>query len=145
VLALKLDGNLPKLNAVAAVLSLCRHGMTMLRAKRAVEHLIEAGEATVSIPSVADAEAFARELAESGIGAAAVAARDVDVRTLRENLRLTQEQFALQFGFEIDAVRNWEHGRRSPDKAARSYLRVIERMPEAARKAQEDMLVPPPT
>jgi putative transcriptional regulator len=54
----------------------------------------------------------------------------VDVRKLRERLGLTQEQFSLRFGLELDAVRNWEYGRRQLDKAARSYLAVIERDPE---------------
>jgi putative transcriptional regulator len=48
---------------------------------------------------------------------------------------LTQEQFTLRFGLELDAVRNWEYGRREPDVAAKSYLTVIERDPEAVQEA----------
>ena len=59
----------------------------------------------------------------------------VDVRKLRERLSLTQEQFALRFGLELDAVRNWEYGRREPDAAAKSYLTVIDKAPEAVQEA----------
>jgi putative transcriptional regulator len=40
-----------------------------------------------------------------------------------------------RFGPELDAVRNWEYSRREPDAAARSYLTVIERDPEAVQEA----------
>jgi len=64
-----------------------------------------------------------------------VTPRAVDVRKLRERLGLTQEQFSLRFGLELDAVRNWEYGRREPDAAARSYLAVIDKDPEAVQEA----------
>jgi len=32
-------------------------------------------------------------------------------------------------------VRNWEYGRREPDRAAKSYLAVIDRDPERVREA----------
>jgi putative transcriptional regulator len=57
--------------------------------------------------------------------------------------RLTQEQFALRYGLDLDAVRNWEHKRRTPDLAAQSYLRVIERMPQEASEAQEAAITEP--
>jgi putative transcriptional regulator len=46
-----------------------------------------------------------------------------------------QAQFAAAFGLELDAIRNWEQGRRRPEGAARAYLKVIEREPEAVRRA----------
>ncbi len=64
-----------------------------------------------------------------------VAPVSVDVRGLRERLGLTQEHFAPRFCLELDAVRNWEYGRREPDAAAKSYLTVIERDPEAVQEA----------
>jgi putative transcriptional regulator len=39
----------------------------------------------------------------------------VDVRAIRERVRLSQEGFALRFGFSAAAVRDWEQGRRRPD------------------------------
>ncbi len=53
-----------------------------------------------------------------------------DVRQLRERLRLTREQFAARYGLDIETVRNWEAGRREPDRTARSYLLAIANAPE---------------
>ncbi len=44
---------------------------------------------------------------------------DVDVAVIRKRLGLTQSDFATRFGFKLDAVQNWEQGRRRSDGAAR--------------------------
>ena len=59
----------------------------------------------------------------------------VDVRAIRRKVGLSQAKFATNFGFSIDAVRNWEQGRRQPDVAARAFLIVIDREPDAVRRA----------
>jgi putative transcriptional regulator len=59
----------------------------------------------------------------------------VDVKAIRAKLGMSQAQFAASFGFALDAVQNWEQGRRRPDGAARAFLKVIEREPEAVRRA----------
>ena len=59
----------------------------------------------------------------------------VDVKAVRRKVGLSQAKFATQFGFSIDAVRNWEQGRRQPDVAARAFLMVIDREPDAVRRA----------
>ena len=59
----------------------------------------------------------------------------VDVKAVRRKVGLSQAKFAVQFGFSIDAVRNWEQGRRQPDVAARAFLMVIDREPDAVRRA----------
>jgi len=51
--------------------------------------------------------------------------------------KLTQEAFALCYGFTVDAVRDWEQGRYQPDQTSRAYLLVIEREPEAVQRALE--------
>ena len=48
---------------------------------------------------------------------------------------MSQAEFASRFGFKLDAVQNWEQGRRRPEGAARAFLRVIEREPEAVQRA----------
>jgi putative transcriptional regulator len=63
---------------------------------------------------------------------------EVDVATIRKHLGLSQGQFAARFGFKLDAVQNWEQGRRRPDGAARAFLRVIEREPDAVQRALAD-------
>ncbi len=54
---------------------------------------------------------------------------------MRERLGLSQEQFALNYGLDVNALRNWEHGRREPDTAAKSYLTLIDREPAQVAKA----------
>ena len=54
---------------------------------------------------------------------------EVDVVAIRKRLGLSQDDFAARFGFKLDALQNWEQGRRRPDLAARAFLRVIEREP----------------
>ena len=60
---------------------------------------------------------------------------EVDVAAIRKHLGLSQADFAVRFGFKLDAVQNWEQGRRRPEGAARAFLRVIEREPAAVRRA----------
>jgi putative transcriptional regulator len=59
----------------------------------------------------------------------------VDIRAIRQREGLSQEQFARRYGFALSALRDWEQGRRQPDRAARLLLRVIEQEPEAVRRA----------
>jgi putative transcriptional regulator len=42
---------------------------------------------------------------------------------------LTREAFAGTYGLDVAAVRNWETGRREPDRAARVLLSLIETHP----------------
>ena len=62
----------------------------------------------------------------------------VDVVAIRKRLGLSQQEFANRFGFKLDAVQNWEQGRRQPEGAARAFLRVIEREPAAVQRALAD-------
>jgi putative transcriptional regulator len=118
------------------------HGMTMLRAKRAIEAMLDTGRVTVDLPLVEEPMAVTRGLAAAGIDASVLQPDTrVDVHALRERLGLTREQFALRFGLEVETVRNWESGRREPDMTARSYLRVIANAPEDVERAYA--LTPP--
>jgi putative transcriptional regulator len=56
-------------------------------------------------------------------------------KTLRLSLHLTQEEFARRFWINLGTLRDWEHGIRMPDGTAISYLRVIEKIPEAVMQA----------
>lgn len=60
---------------------------------------------------------------------------DIDVRAIRSRLGLSQDAFALRFGFKASTVREWEQRRRRPEASARVLLRVIEREPEAVERA----------
>jgi putative transcriptional regulator len=59
-------------------------------------------------------------------------------RRARAAAGLSQAAFAAQYGIPAASLRDWEQGRRVPDTAAQSYLRVIARMPEAVAKALHD-------
>ena len=60
--------------------------------------------------------------------------RTVDVRAIRAKLGMSQTEFAGAFGFSINTLRHWEHGKRQPEGAARAYLLVIDRAPDTVRK-----------
>jgi putative transcriptional regulator len=60
---------------------------------------------------------------------------EIDIKAIRGRLGMTQKEFAKCFDFNINTLRHWEQGRRVPDGTARAYLRVIDREPEAVRKA----------
>lgn len=53
---------------------------------------------------------------------------DVDVKSIRGKLGMTQEQFT-SFGFSLSAIRHWEANRRTPEGPARVLLMVIARNP----------------
>jgi len=59
----------------------------------------------------------------------------VDVRSVRRKRGLTQQVFADTFGFTVGAVRDWEQGRKRPDRAARVLLAVIQTAPEVVADA----------
>jgi len=58
------------------------------------------------------------------------------VTTLRQALRMTQEQFAGEFGIPLGTLRDWEQGRAEPDATARAYLFAIAGDAEAVSKAR---------
>jgi putative transcriptional regulator len=59
----------------------------------------------------------------------------VDVARIRRKLRMSQEAFALRYGFSVRNIRNWEQGIRQPEGSARAYLTLIERAPKMVEKA----------
>jgi putative transcriptional regulator len=61
--------------------------------------------------------------------------RTPDIKSLRARLGMTQKQFATAYRLPLGTVRDWEQGRTRPDAPAMALLAVIEREPEAARRA----------
>ena len=59
------------------------------------------------------------------------------VKRIRWKLGLSQSKFSEAFGIPLGTLRDWEQHRREPDRAARSYLEVIAREPDAVRRALE--------
>ncbi|WP_239992401.1 helix-turn-helix domain-containing protein [Rhodopila globiformis] len=136
VFALRTTLDPTPLKTIDATEALARRGLSMLRAKRLTEDLLEGHRVFAELPAVEDERAFISDMAACGI-AAVLIRRDVpvDVRALRERLNLTREQFAICYGLEVETLRNWETGKREPDTTARSYLRAIASAPEAVELA----------
>ena len=74
----------------------------------------------------------ARELASFG---RVKALKAIDPRVVRKRLRMSQTAFAHVFGVSVRTVQEWEQRRRKPAGAARALLQVIDREPEAVRRA----------
>jgi putative transcriptional regulator len=58
----------------------------------------------------------------------------VNVRSIRDQTHQTQEGFARTYGFSVAAVRDWEQGRRQPERAARILLAMIAEEPETVKR-----------
>ncbi len=58
-----------------------------------------------------------------------------NVKAIRHKLRLSQAEFAQQFGFSVRTLQQSEQGRAVPDRPARILLRVIETAPQAVERA----------
>ena len=59
------------------------------------------------------------------------------VAVTRRALGLSQEEFAARFHIPLGTLRDWEQSRKEPDAAARAYLVVIARNPNAVSEALE--------
>lgn len=54
---------------------------------------------------------------------------EIDVRAIREKLKLSRQDFADRFGFSIRTVQHWEQGNRHPHGPARVLLLLLQREP----------------
>ena len=61
----------------------------------------------------------------------------MDVAAIRKRLGLSQTRFGKRFNIAPATIRDWEQGRRRPDTIARTLLTIIDREPEAVRRALE--------
>jgi putative transcriptional regulator len=59
----------------------------------------------------------------------------IDVKKIRARLGLSQAAFAATYGFALSAVRDWEQGRRRPERSARILLKIVQKEPEAVSRA----------
>jgi len=60
---------------------------------------------------------------------------EIDTARIREKINMSQSQFAAYFGVSVRTVQEWEQGRAIPSGPARAFLTVIDREPEAVRRA----------
>jgi putative transcriptional regulator len=57
-----------------------------------------------------------------------------DIKAIRARTKLTQPKFAEAFHLDVAAVRDWEQGRRQPERAAQVLLELISREPETVQR-----------
>jgi putative transcriptional regulator len=58
-----------------------------------------------------------------------------DIKTVREKLNVSQNEFALMIGVSVRTLQNWEQGRRKPEGPAKALLRIASRNPGAVLDA----------
>ena len=59
----------------------------------------------------------------------------IQVKAIREQLGMTQREFASAYHLSLSTVRDWEQGRYLPDQAARTLLKLIAREPRVVERA----------
>ena len=58
----------------------------------------------------------------------------IDIKSLRNDRGLSQKDFAERYGFTLSAIKDWEQGRRRPERAARILLAIIKKQPQLVEK-----------
>ena len=58
----------------------------------------------------------------------------VDVKAARQNLHMSQNEFATVLCIPVSTLRKWEQGQRRPDAATRLLLQIIVHEPRAVEK-----------
>ena len=58
-----------------------------------------------------------------------------EIKIVRENLNVSQNEFALMIGVSVRTLQNWEQGRRKPEGPAKALLRIASRNPSAVLDA----------
>lgn len=58
----------------------------------------------------------------------------IDLKAIRKNLKLEQEEFALLLGVSASTYRSWEYGQRRPSGGALSLLKVAAARPDVVKQ-----------
>jgi putative transcriptional regulator len=95
-------------------------------------HMSEMGKRLIA--AAKNARAIARDEADPATYRVHIPT-DVNVVKIRKKLALSQSEFASRFGIAPGTLRDWEQRRKRPEGAARVLLLVIEREPDAVRRA----------
>jgi len=67
---------------------------------------------------------------------------EINVQRIRHKVEMSQSEFAGYFGVSKRTVQEWEQGRRVPSGASRAFLLVIDKEPEAVRRALMSTVAP---
>jgi putative transcriptional regulator len=68
----------------------------------------------------------------------------LDIKKIRAQFKLSQQQFAALLGVSVKTLQNWEQGRRKPAGAAQVLLQVAARYPESVRDVARSIIVETP-
>jgi putative transcriptional regulator len=58
-----------------------------------------------------------------------------EIKTVRQKLNVSQNEFALMIGVSVRTLQNWEQGRRKPEGPAKALLRIASKNPSAVLDA----------
>ena len=126
------------LKTVSCMKELVACGLSIAKARRAVETAMSGGRAELVLHKVPCREALMAEMTRTGFDLRITTPPEsVDIKAVREKLAMTQEQFCAAYGLEPRTIQNYEAGTRRPDTATLSYLDLIRRAPEQVRAIRE--------
>jgi len=60
---------------------------------------------------------------------------EISTARIRKKINMSQSRFAAYIGVSVRTIQEWEQGRVVPSGAARAFLTVIDREPDAVRRA----------
>ncbi|MEH3116570.1 MAG: hypothetical protein PGN25_02890 [Methylorubrum populi] len=104
------------------------HGLSLKRSHAILNRIADGEAVAIRLRSETPEELVVR-FHSLGVEAKPLMVPDVDTKAIRSRLNLSQADFAVRFGFELDTVQNWDQGRHVPDPATRVLLAVIDRDP----------------
>jgi len=84
------------------------------------------------IASAKQALAFAKGGTQAGV---AHIPDEIDTARIRRKIHMSQSHFAAYIGVSVRTIQEWEQGRVVPSGAARAFLTVIDREPDAVHLA----------
>ena len=84
------------------------------------------------IASAKQALAFAKGGTQAGV---AHIPDEIDTARIRRKIHMSKGHFAAYIGVSVRTIQEWEQGRVVPSGAARAFLTVIDREPDAAHRA----------
>lgn len=67
---------------------------------------------------------------------------EINVKRIRENLSMSQSEFAAYFGFSVRTLQEWEQGRSVPRGVAKNFLILLQRDPDMVRRVLMDLPSP---
>jgi DNA-binding transcriptional regulator YiaG len=112
-----------------------KHGLSLKKARQTLDRLATDSPVVVELRTD-DLNQLLASLNRHGVAAFVLENPNVNVKAVREKQGLSQYEFALLYGLEIDTLRNWEQGRNVPDGPAKVLLSIIDRCPHAVIDAR---------